>query len=80
MAAVRVDSPELLTGYLAAVSEATSSYLAGLTAEDLDRVVDERWDPPVTLTVRLVSVLSDDLQHTGQAAYARGLVTAGPAG
>ena len=38
-----------------------------------DRVVDERWDPPVTLGVRLVSVISDDLQHVGQAAYLRGL-------
>ena len=45
-----------------------------MTPEDLDRVVDERWDPPVTLGVRLVSVISDDLQHAGQAAYLRGLV------
>jgi hypothetical protein len=37
-------------------------------------VVDEAYDPPVTLGVRLVSVLSDDLQHVGQAAYARGLI------
>ena len=70
---VRV-SAELLTDYLGAVHRATSSYLAGLDAEDLDRVVDERWDPPVTLGVRLVSVVSDDLQHAGQAAYVRGLV------
>ena len=34
-----------------------------------------RWDPPVTLGVRLVSVVSDDLQHAGQAAYVRGLVS-----
>ena len=54
---------------------ATASYVAGLAPEDLDRVVDERWDPPVTLAVRLVSVISDDLQHAGQAAYARGFVT-----
>jgi hypothetical protein len=37
-------------------------------------VVDERWDPPVTLGVRLISVLSDDLQHAGQAGYLRGLL------
>ena len=51
-------------------------YLSGLTAEDLDRVIDEAWDPPVTLGVRLVSVADDCLQHAGQAAYIRGLVTA----
>lgn len=44
-----------------------------MTAADLERVVDTNWDPPVTLGVRLVSVLSDDLQHVGQAAYLRGL-------
>jgi uncharacterized protein DUF664 len=66
---------ELLTDYLAAVHEATKAYVAALTPEDLDRVVDERWDPPVTLGVRLVSVISDDLQHAGQAAYLKGLLT-----
>jgi hypothetical protein len=66
----------LLADYVHAVHEATVAYLATVTPDDLDRVVDERWDPPVTLGVRLVSVVSDDLQHAGQAAYARGLVTA----
>ncbi|HSP38400.1 MAG TPA: DUF664 domain-containing protein [Frankiaceae bacterium] len=74
VAAVRVDSPDLLTGYLSAVNDATTAYLAGLSGDDLDRVVDDRWDPPVTLGVRLTSVLSDDLQHAGQASYVRGLV------
>ncbi len=69
-----VASGELLSGYLAAVHAQTVDYLAGLTAADLDRTVDERWDPPVTLAVRLISVLSDDLQHAGQAAYVRGLI------
>jgi hypothetical protein len=40
---------------------------------DLDRIVDTRWDPPVTLGVRLVSTIADCLQHVGQAAYAKGL-------
>ena len=48
-----------------------------MEADDLHRVVDTSWDPPVTLAVRLVSVLSDDLQHVGQAAYLRGLLDAG---
>ena len=71
---VRVDSGDLLTGYHDAVHEQTLGALRTLTAKDLERVVDEGWDPPVTLGVRLVSVLSDDLQHVGQAAYVRGLV------
>ena len=66
-------SGELLTGYHDAVFEQTTRYVAGLADDDLDRIVDERWDPPVTLGVRLVSVISDDLQHVGQAAYVRGL-------
>jgi uncharacterized damage-inducible protein DinB len=67
---------ELLGEYLRAVHDSTLSYLATVTPDDLDRIVDERWDPPVTLGVRLVSVVSDDLQHAGQAAYVRGLLTA----
>lgn len=74
MAAVRPESPEALLEYFAAVHARTIEYLAGLTPADLDRVVDERWDPPVTLGVRLVSVLDDDAQHAGQAAYVRGLL------
>jgi uncharacterized damage-inducible protein DinB len=65
----------LLADYLRAVHAATASYVAALTPDDLDRIVDERWDPPVTLGVRLVSVVNDDMQHAGQAAYVRGLVT-----
>ncbi|MFE1884819.1 mycothiol transferase [Streptomyces diastatochromogenes] len=73
VAKVRVESADLLTGYYDAVHEQTLGALRGLAAKDLERVVDVRWDPPVTLGVRLVSVLSDDLQHIGQAAYLRGL-------
>jgi hypothetical protein len=73
VAAVQVESGALLLGYHDAVHAATVRYLEGLGADDLDRIVDERWDPPVSLGVRLVSVLADDLQHVGQAAYVRGL-------
>ena len=65
---------EQLTGYLDAVHEQTVGYVRSLTPEDLSRVVDERWDPPVTLGVRLVSVVNDDQQHVGQAAFVRGLL------
>ncbi len=67
----------LLTGYHDAVYRSTLRFVQGLTEPDLDRVVDRAWDPPVTLGVRLVSVISDDLQHAGQAAYLRGLVVKG---
>ena len=66
-------APELLAAYYDAVHEQTVGFIRGLDAVDLDRVVDTRWDPPVTLGVRLVSILADCLQHVGQAAYARGL-------
>lgn len=72
VAAVRADAA-LLRDYLDDVHAATAAYLETVTAEDLERVVDTRWDPPVTLGVRLVSVIGDDLQHVGQAAYVRGL-------
>jgi uncharacterized damage-inducible protein DinB len=71
---VRPESPEVLLGYLQRVQERTTAMLEGLTPADLDRVVDQRWDPPVTLGVRLVSIADDSLQHVGQAAYARGLL------
>ena len=72
--AVRVPSADLLLGYSRAVHARTAEFLRGLSDDDLDRVVDTNWDPPVTLGVRLVSVLSDDFQHLGQAAYVRGLL------
>ena len=73
VAAVRPKSIELLRGYYDAVHERTIQYLESVDARELDRIVDERWDPPVSAGVRLVSVIGDDLQHIGQAAYVRGL-------
>jgi uncharacterized damage-inducible protein DinB len=71
---VTVSSGDLLTGYHDAVHEQTIRLVSGVTDADLSRVVDERWDPPVTLSVRLVSVVSDCLQHAGQAAFIRGIL------
>jgi uncharacterized damage-inducible protein DinB len=65
---------KLLAAYHDAVHDRTVAWLSGLADADLDRVVDESWQPPVTLGVRLVSVVSDDLQHAGQAAFVRGLL------
>lgn len=75
VAAFRLDAPELLTGYHAAVHEETVAVVHALGEDDLERVVDRSWDPPVTAAVRLVSVVNDVTQHLGQAAYVRGLVT-----
>lgn len=77
VAAVRVGSGELLTGYYDAVHDQTTGYVRDLGDRDLERIVDERWDPPVSLGVRLVSVVADDLQHAGQAALVRGIVVRG---
>ncbi|MBG6225452.1 hypothetical protein IWX63_002024 [Arthrobacter sp. CAN_A2] len=74
--AVRVASAQHLLDYFDAVHQLSRSLVADLAEEDLHRVVDERWDPPVTLLVRLVSVLDDAVQHAGQAAYARGMILA----
>jgi hypothetical protein len=68
------ESPGALVDYLDAVDRRTRNFLEGLKPDDLDRIVDRHWDPPVTMGVRLVSVADDCLQHAGQAAYARGLL------
>jgi hypothetical protein len=77
VAAVQVGSGELLVGYHDAVHQQTTRYVGGLRDADLGRIVDRSWDPPVSLGVRLVSVIADDLQHAGQAALVRGLLQRG---
>ena len=74
VSSVRVESGELLTRYHEAVHEQTIRFVEPLTDADFTRIVDESWDPPVTLGVRLVSVISDNLQHAGQAAFVRGII------
>jgi hypothetical protein len=68
---------DLLAGYHDATCDQTIAFLGSLSDADMDRVVDRRWDPPVTMAVRLVSVLADDLQHAGQAAFVKGLLPQG---
>lgn len=72
VAAVRPDGPDAVTGYLEAVQARTVDLIGAVDADGLDRIVDERWDPPVSLGVRLVSVADDRLRHAGQANYLRG--------
>lgn len=70
----RPDGPDAIIGYLDAVWDRTRHHLDHLEPDELDEIVDERWDPPVTHGVRLVSVVDDCAQHAGQAAYVRGLL------
>jgi hypothetical protein len=70
----KVHAPaNLLSGYYHAVHKFTYEYVAGVTADELARVVDTNWDPPVTASARLVSIIDDCAQHLGQAAYVRGI-------
>ncbi len=73
MEAVRPPDADVLVEYHRAVHARTVDWLAGLGPDDLARIVDRRWDPPVTLGVRLISVADDSLEHVGQAAYLRGM-------
>ena len=67
-------SAPLLAGYHEETYAQTARLVSAVTDADLDRVVDARWTPPVTLGVRLVSVLNDDMMHVGQATYVHGIV------
>jgi hypothetical protein len=69
-----ISSAELLADYHEATYEQTVKLVSGITDDDLERVVDTSWHPPVTLGVRLVSVINDDMQHVGQAAFLRGIL------
>ncbi|SDZ20644.1 Protein of unknown function [Asanoa ishikariensis] len=71
---VRPASGKVLVDYYMAVHERTAALIRAVSPEDLDRIVDKSWNPPVTMGVRLVSVLNDDVQHVGQAAYVRGII------
>ena len=66
--------PAVLIEYQSVVAEATVEYLKTVDATELGRIIDDSYDPPVSVGVRLVSVISDNLQHAGQALYLRGMV------
>jgi hypothetical protein len=74
VAAIKPEGPDTLTGYHTAVSDRTLAYLSTIDATELDRIIDSSYDPPVSVGVRLVSVISDNLQHVGQALYVRGIL------
>lgn len=72
---IRSDHGDSLVDYLQEVTDVLVTYISGLSDEDLDEVIDEDWDPPVTRGVRLVSIIDDAAQHVGQAAYAVGALS-----
>jgi hypothetical protein len=74
VAALRPDGPSALLGYHAEVTDRSVAYLAGVDANELGRIIDRTYTPPVSVGVRLVSVLNDNLQHVGQARYLRGII------
>lgn len=73
-AGMRFTSGARLLAYHHAVFERTCRFLEGLSTSDLERIVDQSFQPAVSLGTRMVSVIADDLQHAGQAAYVRGLL------
>lgn len=68
-----VPDPDVLRQYAEAVGAFAVEVLSTLTDADLDRVIDESYTPPVTVGVRLVSIMVETAQHMGQAAYLRGM-------
>lgn len=68
------EGKQLLRAYLEAVYDKFAQWVETLNDADLDRIIDEQWDPPVTLGVRVISVIDDATQHIGQAAYIAGTV------
>lgn len=71
-----LDAVQLLE-YYRAVQEFSNGVLGRLREEDFGTVIDRRWDPPVTVAVRLVSILNDTTKHAGQAEYVKGLFESG---
>jgi uncharacterized damage-inducible protein DinB len=73
VAAFKVESAEVLLAYQDATFEQSKAYLATLKPADMDRELNEpQYDPPPTVGVRLVSIVSDNTQHAGQVVYLRG--------
>lgn len=73
-AQVTVTDTTLLDDYLDAAYALVREYVEGLTEADLDEAVDEWQNQPVTLGVRLSSVIDDAAQHAGAAVSARRLL------
>ena len=73
-AQVVVGDLSVLTAYLDDAYAMAYGYMRSLAPERLDDVIDSSWDPPVTRGARLVSIIDDAAQHSGQAVYTRRLL------
>jgi hypothetical protein len=74
VAAFKSPEPQFLLEYHNAVMERSQHFFRTLSKKDLNRELNEPWFQPLpTVGVRIVSVLCDNLEHAGQAAYVRGL-------
>ena len=73
VAAVTGDA-RMLLGYFDAVHTVATDFVRTLSDADLDRIVDENWDPPVTLGVRLISVAGHNFEQAAQADLIRGIL------
>ena len=75
VAAFKAPDVETLLEYHRVVLEQSKHYVNTLSAQDLDRELNEpQYQPLPTVGVRIISVMSDNLRHAGQVAYVRGLL------
>lgn len=75
VATLRPPDRETLLGYHNAVFTRSKLYLETVTPGDLDVILNEpQYQPLPTVGVRLVSVVNDGGQHSGQAAYLKGVI------
>lgn len=75
VAAIRPSEAQLLLDYHDAVFQRSVEYINTLSESDLDRELNEpQWSPLPTVGVRLISVIADNIQHAGQAAYVKGII------
>ena len=67
---------ETLVGYFDAVAEQTGKVVAGLTEEDMERLIESNTPgrPAQAVSARLGVILNDNIQHIGQVAFLRGLI------
>jgi uncharacterized damage-inducible protein DinB len=74
LAKFKAPDARTLLDYYRAVLARSQKYIATLTKEDLDKTVEGTPFPkPPTKGTLLFMVISDGLQHAGQAAYVRGM-------
>ncbi len=72
LAAFKSPDVKTLLDYQQAVFEQTQRCLESLSESDMDRKLDHPVFP--TVGARIIALISDNLQHAGQAGYVRGLV------